>query len=206
MTESGLTNYYRERFVLLVYPTVFINAYYSVFLVLTWSKPLFSEQPPQLLLSLTSQLMVLVLMLIAVYMGVAYPAGRQGSLLLLSLSTFLFILSTSLPVYFWGGISYSIFTSILLVVCVLTIIVIQSQKIRAIFAGISIALLLGLSNSYFEVPTLNPTFVMFGERSYQIASLFHTFSLLIGILITLYVAWANTRLLHGDDNLSNSPR
>ena len=190
MTESA--NYYRKRFDLLVFPAIVFNIYYSLFLFFVWSRQIFSESPyPQhFVLPITSQTMILVLIFITGYMGIAYPASRQVSLLLLSLCTFLFILSASLPVYFWGGVTNSSFTPILLVVCVLTIVVIQSQKVRAIFAGISITLLVGLSFYYFPLPRLNPTPVTASVRSDQIYSLFQTSSMLIAILITLYVSWA----------------
>jgi hypothetical protein len=189
MTEHP-HSYYRKRFDYLIFPSIFINAYYSLFLFFVYYYNLVARldsngQP------LTSPIgykpVIFQAVLLAITFFVGWIGMRSPRLWSLVICTGLFILTISLPVYYWGGSNRSIFSPILATVSGLTVIFTVSKWTRGGFAVVCVALFILCAVWKVDiVPTDN---LIIKYSSHQVYAIFQTSSAVVSIIVALFLGW-----------------
>lgn len=192
-------SYYSQRIFLVTISSIFIYLYFVLYGVLVFrfeiikpSVSLFTA------LSVESILLVSILMLGSVgglHRGIHLPGWKmldptpQRSFVLLFASTVLFILLVWYPIYIFGGSSESNFSTIMITVSVLMVLVTRSNKVRTLLLSLcTILFLISFFYSY-EIEVIRPDL-------YRIA---HVSTVLLSLLLTLFFSYNGGFTLFGDD-------
>ena len=109
------------------------------------------------------------------------PRSEKSVLVLLVVTTILFIVLLSIPIFFLGGIRDSCLTTMLASMCGITLILTESWKIRLLITGIclSICVISSWEGLYFPIEVQDP-------GTYN---LLYTGSVICTILVTLVLNW-----------------
>lgn len=105
--------------------------------------------------------------------------SQNRSLAFLFISTLLFLLLISIPIFFFGGAINSIFSTMLVTMCGLTVIVTDSPRIRFTIIAVCICIYISSAIWYFDL-TVN------SQRAHKV---FHILSVSISLGVTLFLSW-----------------
>lgn len=185
--------YYRKRFDLLIFPSLLINSYYAIFLVLVYWRNLLVRRDG-LPISYAPIFFQLTILFITPILGyTAIRESRRLSLWSLVICTILFIFTITLPVFFWGGSNGSFFSPILATVSGLTVIFTTSKWTRSLFAGLCVVLFVCCALLYIDIVPTN-TVVLANKTGVQLYPIFQTSSAVVSILVTLILAWRSKNI------------
>jgi len=145
-TDYTQIEYNGRRLKYIVPAAIFVNGYYFLFLYFVRNSNFISRiEPPSDPAAVFPQadatgpffiqLIIFFVLLVVAFSGLAYfrALGAKGSFVMLASATTLLLGAICVPMYFWGGSHKSIYGALLAAVSALTVIVAETNKIRAIF-------------------------------------------------------------------------
>jgi len=204
-----------KRLKYLVYPALFVNLYYAVFLLCVHSYQFISRsetslgivkefEKPGLFYPVTIQIILLVVLLtwgISILTLFRNP-GVTLSFWMLLVSTILFVATICVPMYFWGGSHSSIFGPLLATVSGLTVIVAKKPLTRGLFGLVCLIAFTALSVKYQEIFP-NKNYIMEGSSwtGVRLYLIFQTVAAVATIVMAIVLSWkhAQDRTIFGDD-------
>lgn len=194
-------SYYQERLTVLFAATIFVFVYFIVYwLVITvaqvitlnptvinigrWTIPIDLKLPMYIEISLTLLISILFALgsrerTLFIARFTMWRPGPKKSFVCLLVATFAFLLLISTPVFFMGGALGSVFSTTLVTMGGLTVIVSNSWKIRLTIAAICMSSYL-FSAFYFSEVKINHL---------TVHKWLHISSVLMSLVVTLFLSW-----------------
>jgi len=145
--------YYSKRFDLMLIPAAVITLYHGFFLWVVYHYNVIENLQYHWGVPLSLQGVALFISLACGYSGTTRKNERVRLYSLVA-CTILFILTVSLPIFFWGGSNQSCFSPLLATISSVAVLVTKSTRIRYILAGTCIVLF-GIFSITYKAITLN---------------------------------------------------